>query len=74
MCVPLAPPMLSLSLCVCVGKQSALEPDLQAKGVGARENAQPAEPGAGIAGAAGGIQTQRLPQRDVPQPAAIGPK
>lgn len=65
----------SSALTVCfLGSQSALEPDLQAKGAGAGENTQSAEPGAGLAGAAGGVQTQRPPERSVPQPATVGPQ
>lgn len=64
----------SAALIVCLGSQSALKPDLQAKGAGARENTQSAEPGAGIAGAPGGLQTQRPPQRSVPQPSTVCPQ
>lgn len=65
---------LTVCVCVCLGTQSALEPDLQAKGAGAGENIQPAESGHGLAGPAGGLQTQRSPEGSVPQSTTLRPQ
>lgn len=59
---------------VCLGNQSTLEPDLQAKRAGAGENTQSAKPGAGITGAAGGLQAQRPSSGSVPQPTTVCPQ